>query len=51
MLKVISQNIIKNLEIPIPPLQVQESIVAQFEELFSQLDTVEETLKKQKYSL
>lgn len=49
--KAITQDVVKNLEIPIPPLPEQERIVARIEELFSQLDAGVETLKKQKHSL
>lgn len=49
--KAITQDVVKNLEIPIPPLQEQERIVARIEELFSQLDAGEETLKKTKAQL
>ena len=44
--KSITQDIVKNLEIPIPPIQEQECIVARIEELFSQLDAGMEMLKK-----
>lgn len=46
--KAITQDVVKNLEIPIPPLSEQERIVARIEELFSQLDAGVETLKKTK---
>lgn len=46
--KAITQDVVKNLEIPIPPLPEQERIVARIEELFSQLDAGVETLKKTK---
>ncbi len=49
--KAITQDVVKNLEIPIPPLQEQERIVARIEELFSQLDAGVETLKKTKAQL
>lgn len=49
--KAITQDIVKNLEIPIPPLSEQERIVARIEELFSQLDAGVETLKKTKAQL
>ena len=49
--KAITQDIVKNLEIPIPPLPEQERIVARIEELFSQLDAGVETLKKTKAQL
>ena len=46
--KAITQDVVKNLEIPIPPLPEQERIVSRIEELFSQLDAGVETLKKTK---
>lgn len=46
--KAITQEIIRNLEIPIPPIAEQERIVARIEELFSQLDSSIEMLKKTK---
>lgn len=49
--KAITQDVVKHLEIPVPPLLEQERIVAQFEELFSQLDAGVETLKKTKAQL
>lgn len=49
--KAITQDIIKNLKIPIPPISEQERIVARIEELFSQLDSGVETLKKIKPQL
>lgn len=49
--KAITQDVVKNLEIPIPPIPEQERIVARIEELFSQLDTGVETLKKTKAQL
>lgn len=36
--KAITQDIIKNLEIPVPPISEQERIVSKIEELFSKLD-------------
>ena len=42
---------LENYLIPIPPLSVQERIVARIEELFSQLDAGVETLKKTKAQL
>ena len=39
------------IEMPVPPLPEQERIVARIEELFSQLDTGVETLKKTKAQL
>ncbi len=41
----ISQGILKNLQIPIPPLPEQEQIVAKIEELFSELDAGVENIK------
>ena len=49
--KAITQDVVKNLEIPTPPLPEQERIVARIEELFSQLDAGVETLKKTKAQL
>ncbi len=49
--KAITQDTIKNLEIPVPPLPEQERIVARIEELFSELDKAVETLKKIKAQL
>lgn len=49
--KAINQKLIKNLEIPIPPLNEQFRIVAHIEELFSELDKVVGTLKTTKEQL
>lgn len=49
--KAITQDVVKNLEIPVPPIQEQQSIVARIEELFSQLDDAEATLQKTKAQL
>ena len=49
--KAITQDVIKNLEIPVPPLEDQHRIVTRIEELFSQLDSGVETLKKTKEQL
>ena len=49
--KAITQDVVKNLEIPIPSLSEQERIVARIEELFSQLDAGVDTLKKTKAQL
>ena len=49
--KAITQDVVKNLEIPVPPLDEQERIVARIEELFSQLDSGVETLRKTKQQL
>ena len=40
-----------NIEMPVPPLDEQERIVARIEELFSQLDSGVETLRKTKQQL
>ena len=40
-----------NIEMPVPPISEQERIVARIEELFSQLDSGVETLKKTKEQL
>lgn len=49
--KAITQDVVKNLEVPIPSLEEQESIVARIEELFSKLDNGVETLRKTKQQL
>lgn len=49
--KAINQKLIKNLEIPIPPLNEQTCIVARIEELFSELDKAVGTLKTTKEQL
>ena len=49
--KAITQDVVKNLEIPVPSLEEQEEIVARIEELFSQLDSGVETLKTVKQQL
>ena len=49
--KAITQDVIKNLEVPIPPLDEQERIVSRIEELFSELDNGVETLRKIKQQL
>lgn len=49
--KAINQKLIKNLEIPIPPLNEQSRIVARIEELFSELDKAVGTLKTTKEQL
>ena len=43
--KAVSGEIVKNLQIPIPPLPEQEQIVAKIEELFSELDAGIENIK------
>ena len=49
--KAITQDVVKNLVIPIPSIPEQERVVARIEELFSQLDSGAETLKKTKQQL
>lgn len=49
--KAINQKLIKNLDIPIPPLNEQSRIVAHIEELFSKLDKAVDTLKTTKEQL
>ena len=49
--KAITQDVIKNLEIPIPSISEQQLIVARIEELFSSLDNAVETLQKTKEQL
>ncbi len=49
--KAITQQIVKNIEVPLPPIPEQERIVAHIEELFSELDAGVETLKKTKAQL
>lgn len=49
--KSITQVLIKNLDIPVPPLSEQEKIVAHIEELFSKLDHAVEGLQKTKQQL
>ena len=49
--KAITQSIVKNIELPVPPLVEQKRIVAKIEELFSELDSGVETLKKTKQQL
>lgn len=49
--KAITQTIIKNLDVPVPPLFEQERIVARIEELFSQLDASVNELKTVKERL
>lgn len=49
--KAINQKLIKNLEIPIPPLNEQFRIVVRIEELFSELDKAVDTLKTIKEQL
>ena len=49
--KAITQDIVKNLDVPIPSLDEQDHIVAKIEELFSELDIGVETLRKTKQQL
>lgn len=49
--KAITQDVVKNLEVPIPSLDEQKRIVARIEELFSELDNGVETLRKTKQQL
>ena len=49
--KAITQDVVKNLEVPIPSLEEQKRIVARIEELFSELDNGVETLRKTKRQL
>lgn len=49
--KAITQNVIKNIKIPVPSLPEQEKIVTRIEELFSELDKAVETLKTTKQQL
>lgn len=49
--KAVTQDIVKNLEIPVPSLQEQERLVARTDELFSELDAGVETLQKIKQQL
>lgn len=49
--KAITQDIVKNLDIPVPAIEMQEAIVSRVEELFSQLDNGVETLNKAKQQL
>ena len=49
--KAITQDIVKNIDVPVPSLPEQQRIVAKIEELFSELDSGVETLKKAKQQL
>lgn len=49
--KNISQTVLNSLDVIVPPLPEQERLVAQIEELFSQLEAGVETLKKTKAQL
>ena len=49
--KAITQAVVKDIEVPVPPLEEQARIVARIEELFSQLESGVETLKQTKAQL
>ncbi|MDE5583211.1 MAG: restriction endonuclease subunit S [Ruminococcus sp.] len=49
--KNISQTVLNSLDVIVPPLDEQQRIVSKIEELFSQLDSGVETLKKTKQQL
>ena len=49
--KAITQDIIKKIQIPVPPLAEQERLVAKLEELFSELDSAVSELKNVKEKL
>lgn len=49
--KAITQNVIKNIEVPVPSLDEQEHIVAKIEELFSKLDASTAELQTAKEKL
>ena len=49
--KAITQDVVKNLEIPVPPIDEQRRIVSRIEELFSELDNSVATLQKTKEQL
>lgn len=49
--KAITQDVVKNLEIPVPSLEEQAHIVARADELFSELDAGVETLQKIKQQI
>lgn len=49
--KAITQDVIKNLEVPVPPIEEQQRIVTRIEELFSELDSAVETLQKTRQQL
>lgn len=49
--KAITQDVVRNLEIPVPSLEEQGRIVARIEELFSELNNGMETLRKTKQQL
>ncbi len=47
----ISQQIVRSIQIPLPPLAEQRRIVAKIEELFSELDAGEESLRRARRQL
>lgn len=49
--KAITQSVVKDIDVPIPPLPEQERIVARIEELFSELEKAVETLQTTKQQL
>ena len=49
--KAITQDVVRNLEIPVPSLEEQGRIVTRIEELFSELNNGMETLRKTKQQL
>lgn len=49
--KAITQDVIKNLAIPVPPIEEQRRIVSRLEEMFSELDSAVETLQKTRQQL
>lgn len=49
--KAINQNVLKNIDIPVPTINEQHSIVARIDELFSDLDKGVETLQTTKRQL
>ena len=49
--KAITQDVIKNLEIPVPPIKEQRRIVSRIEEMFSELDSAVDTLQKTRQQL
>ena len=49
--KAITQDIVKNIEVPVPAIFEQERIVTRIDELFSELDNGVETLRKTKEQL
>jgi type I restriction enzyme S subunit len=47
----ISQQIVRSIEIPLPPINEQKRIVSKIEELFSELDAGEESLRRARRQL